>query len=266
MRDRRIPLRGWLMPDEIRIPEERSEEPGGRSGPGDVEVFARCLADEVRRISRSTPTPQTHPFFGLDHPAGCGSRLLDRLSDLGIFRFYERVLDLDHGIGGPARWLARRKGCSVVSVNGSAAAARASRYLVERAGLEPQVEIIRASSERLPLADCAMTHAWSVEALLGVGDLATVLREVHRVLRPGGQLAIQEWGEPGSDPAIVAPATLRLLLAQVGFLEIRVGVVTSLADPRSAHAELLEARLGGRVPWMSPPGDERYQIFARKRG
>jgi len=95
-------------------------------------AFAEALASATNETARRTPAPRDFPFFGLDHSAAADARRLERLSELGIFRIYERVLDLSAGLGGPARWLARRRGCSVVSFDPSSERADASRFLARR--------------------------------------------------------------------------------------------------------------------------------------
>jgi len=185
------------------------------------------------------------PFFGLDHPDGCGGRLLDRLSELGIFRFYERVLDLGGGIGGPARWLARRRGCEVVSVTDRAEPARASRTLVGRSHLEAAVGVVIAPLERIPAAEGAFTHAWSVEAIAAERNKPAIFAELHRVVRPGGHVAIQEWvaarGGVSSDFDPVECYVEGLRAA--GFVEARSAPVTELREPESTVAGIVRQRV-----------------------
>ncbi|HUE38324.1 MAG TPA: class I SAM-dependent methyltransferase, partial [Candidatus Binatia bacterium] len=155
--------------------------------------YAAALATATNEITRRAPAPRDLPFFGLDHPHGTRARRLDRLSELGIFRVYERVLDLGAGLGGPARWLARRRGCSVVSFDRSVERAAASRLLVRRAHLQGSVRVSVAALDRLPVASHAFTHAWSVEALQPEIDKPAVVAELFRAVRPGGHVALQEW-------------------------------------------------------------------------
>ncbi len=50
----------------------------------------------------------------------------------------------------------------------------------------PDVDFRLATAERLPFADGEMDFVWIFDVLEHVEDPGTVLREVHRVLKPGG--------------------------------------------------------------------------------
>ena len=233
------------------------------------EAFATALADAVIETTRHTPAPKSLPFFGLDHPDGCGSRLLDRLSDLGIFRFYERVLDLGTSVGGPARWLARRRGCRVVSACTSPASARASRLLNRRAHLEAQVSVATADLAHLPFADDSFTHAWSVEWLHRVERKAEIVRELYRVVRPGGHVAIQDWMARDESPRSLATIDVyREALEAAGFTDVRDSIVDALREPASTMAQLLEQGVYDILSERpgSEPGSETTDAELSNRG
>jgi SAM-dependent methyltransferase len=194
------------------------------------------------------PAPRDFPFFGLEHPEGTGAKLLERLSELGIFRIYERVLDLSYGLGGPARWLARRRGCAVVSFDTRHDRAAASRLLVRRSHLDPAVAVGLAAFGRLPVKDASFTHAWSVEALHRETDKTAVFAELFRAVRPGGHVALQEWVRTTGSPALAfAPyeAVERYLegLSAVGFVEVRAVAAASLREEPSTIAEIAGERV-----------------------
>jgi ubiquinone/menaquinone biosynthesis C-methylase UbiE len=65
-------------------------------------------------------------------------------------------------------------------------AAKCNRSFVER-GL---VDLRRASAEKLPYPDSTFDKVLSVHTLYFWTDLALVLREVSRVLKPGGRLLL----------------------------------------------------------------------------
>ena len=235
---------------------------------GDPRGFARALARAATEITRRSPAPRERPFFALDHPAGTATKLLDRLSELGIFRHYEHVLDVGAGLGGPARWLARRRGCSVVSVDRSRDRAVANGLLVRRAHLTSQVSVAAAAFEQLPAGDGAFTHAWSVETLHREADKRSILAEMFRAIRPGGHLALQEWtlaqeetgAGGGYQPVDGYVASLRA----VGFVEVRAEAVAELREEPSAVSEVFRDRVAEILdedPGVRAPLDEPRSVL-----
>jgi SAM-dependent methyltransferase len=225
--------------------------------------FATALASATNEIVRRTPAPRDFPFFGLDHPQGTGAELLERLSELGIFRVYERVLDLSSGLGGPARWLARRRGCAVFSFDVSRDRAAASRFLVRRSHLDAAVTVGIADFAFLPVRDASFTHAWSVEALHLEANKAAVFAELFRVVRPGGHVALQEWmWTPGS--LRLASATYETVedhlegLRAAGFADLRVVAAEALREGQSMVAETVAQRVAELL--AEPRGIERRRL------
>ncbi|HJQ85691.1 MAG TPA: methyltransferase domain-containing protein [Candidatus Binatia bacterium] len=212
-----------------------------------------ALVEELARAHRATAAaPRGLPYLGLEHASGTGFHLLDALAARGIFRKYELVLELGAGLGATSRWLAQRLGCQVVGVTG-AAEAEAGRFLTERAGLGSQVRLVPAAFDDLPLRDGRFTHVWAVESLARIEDLAPVLREVHRALRPGGSIALQELVRgPAADalPPGWSPTTLEAriaALAAAGFVDVQTRDRSTEAAERSAQVTALRARLQARL-------------------
>ena len=101
------------------------------------------------------------------------------------------VLDVATGTGLVAAELVRR-GFTVTGVDQSAGMlARARR----RFGVE--VELVEASAESLPFADGSFDHLTVTYLLRYVDDPGSTLRELARVVRPGGVVASLEFGVPG---------------------------------------------------------------------
>ncbi len=102
-----------------------------------------------------------------------------------------RVLDVATGTGAVARELVWQKGCAVVGVDQSAEMlAEAHRHGIQR------IELIEASAESLPFADAEFDALTFTYLLRYVDDPPATLRELARVVKPGGTIAALEFGVP----------------------------------------------------------------------
>lgn len=102
----------------------------------------------------------------------------------------DRVVDLGSGLGGPARYLARVCGCTVTGVDLTAELCEVCADLNRRCGLADRIEVRQGSILELPFDDRSFDVAWSEHVAMNVEDKAGMYREAHRVLVPGGRLAI----------------------------------------------------------------------------
>jgi demethylmenaquinone methyltransferase/2-methoxy-6-polyprenyl-1,4-benzoquinol methylase len=101
------------------------------------------------------------------------------------------VLDVATGTGAVARELMRQKGCDVVGVDVT------PEMLAEaRRRLGPSVRLVEASADRLPFPDSSFDALTFTYLLRYVEDPAATLREVARVVRPGGTIASLEFALP----------------------------------------------------------------------
>jgi demethylmenaquinone methyltransferase / 2-methoxy-6-polyprenyl-1,4-benzoquinol methylase len=109
----------------------------------------------------------------------------------------DTVVDVATGTGAVAIAIARRYGCRVVAVDQSPVMLEQAQRRIAAAGLDGRIELVRAEAEALPLADgsaAALAHTY---LLRYVDDPAATLRELVRVVRPGGVVASLEFGVPG---------------------------------------------------------------------
>jgi demethylmenaquinone methyltransferase/2-methoxy-6-polyprenyl-1,4-benzoquinol methylase len=109
----------------------------------------------------------------------------------------DRVLDVATGTGMVAAALVRRYGCSVVGLDQSEAMLARARARVEGDDLlASHVSLVVGEAERLPFADRAFEHLTFTYLLRYVDDPAATLRELARVVKPGGRVASVEFGVP----------------------------------------------------------------------
>jgi demethylmenaquinone methyltransferase/2-methoxy-6-polyprenyl-1,4-benzoquinol methylase len=103
----------------------------------------------------------------------------------------DTVLDVATGTGAVARELLRQKGCTVVGLDQS------PEMLAEaRRRLPDTVELVEGTAEELPFPDESFDALTFTYLLRYVADPAAVLRELARVVRPGGTIAGLEFAVP----------------------------------------------------------------------
>ncbi len=142
-----------------------------------------------------------------------------------------RVVDVGCGIGGPARALAHYFGCEVVGVDLTEAFCAVGNLLTERTGLGHKVTIRHGSALDLPLEDRSVDVVWMQHVGMNIQDKAALFRELRRVLRPKGKLALYEvfagpepaeyfpvpWASGPELSYLVSPEEIRKPLESAGF-------------------------------------------------
>jgi demethylmenaquinone methyltransferase / 2-methoxy-6-polyprenyl-1,4-benzoquinol methylase len=110
----------------------------------------------------------------------------------------DTVLDVASGTAAVAIGLVRATGCSVVGVDQSPEMLAAGRRRVEHAGLGDRIELREGRAEALPFEDASFDALTFTYLLRYVDDPAATLRELARVVRPGGTIAALEFGVPAA--------------------------------------------------------------------
>ena len=101
------------------------------------------------------------------------------------------VLDVATGTGLVAREL-RRRGHRVTGLDQST-----EMLALARARFGEAVELVEASADAIPFPDGSFDHLTVTYLLRYVDDPGATLRELARVVRPGGVVASLEFGVPG---------------------------------------------------------------------
>lgn len=101
-------------------------------------------------------------------------------------RARDTMIDVGAGLGGPAAYAAERAGVRPVLLDPEHGACRAAARLF-------RAPVVRADATALPFPDGAADVAWCLGVLCtapGAAVQLAMLRELRRVLRPGGRLGL----------------------------------------------------------------------------
>ncbi len=195
------------------------------------------------------------------HPGG--EELTERLTrTLGVGPG-DVVLDVGSGLGTSALAIARAAGCAVIGVDLSATNIERAAARAADAGLGGRVRFLEGDAEALPLSDASVDGVVSECSLCLVPDKLAAVREIARVVRRGGRLAISD---VTTNPAALPPelrtlsawtaclADARPLTELAALLEESGLVVEQLEE----HDELLRTlvdRISGRLQVARLVGD-----------
>lgn len=120
------------------------------------------------------------------------------IKELGL-RDNARVLDVATGTGDLAIELAKAVPAgSVIGLDPSAKMLEIAAIKMAKRGLDSRVTLVEGDAQALPQANCEIDAATIAFGIRNVPDRPKALRELARVVRPGGKIAVLELGEPRS--------------------------------------------------------------------
>jgi demethylmenaquinone methyltransferase / 2-methoxy-6-polyprenyl-1,4-benzoquinol methylase len=109
----------------------------------------------------------------------------------------DRVLDVATGTGMVAAALVRRSGCRVTALDQSEQMLGGLRArLAADSALAARIEPVAGIAERLPFEDASFDALTFTYLLRYVEDPVATLRELARVVKPGGTVGMVEFGVP----------------------------------------------------------------------
>ncbi len=126
---------------------------------------------------------------------GQDQRWKRRLVDLAEIRSGQRVLDLACGTGDLAFGAAGRGG-RVVGLDITRRMLEIARLAAGRHAAGPEAAWVQGDMMALPVGTGACDRVTTGYGLRNVPDLAAALREIHRVLAPGGRLCALDYNRP----------------------------------------------------------------------
>lgn len=175
----------------------------------------------------------------------------------------KRVLDVGSGVGGTSRCLAREFGCRVTGIDLTDEYCRTAAMLSERIGLAELIDYRQGDATNLPFPDASFDIVWTEHVAMNIPDKPKLYREMHRVLKPGGTLAIYDilagpagpvlfpvpWARTPESSFLATPDELRMLLEKSGF---QVAVWSDTTDAARAWFVALAEKI--RKEGMPPLG------------
>jgi MPBQ/MSBQ methyltransferase len=102
------------------------------------------------------------------------------------------VLDVGAGIGGPSRYLASKFGCRVTGLDLVEEYCRVADSLAKRVKLDKLLTYRQGDATQMPFEDGTFDVVWTQHASMNIADKKRLYSEMHRVLKPGGKLAIYD--------------------------------------------------------------------------
>lgn len=190
-----------------------------------------------------------------------------RLLEMAALRSGEHLVETAAGTG-----LVTLKAAEAVGPEGRVVATDLSRVMIERLqdrcadrGLEDRVTARRMGAEELDFADGEFDVALCSLGLMYVPDPLAALREMHRVLAPGGRAVAAVWGERRNCGwAGIFPVVDERVETEVCPLFFSLGADGSLARhfERAGFTDLRTERF---ATWLEYP-DERGALSAAFEG
>lgn len=187
------------------------------------------------------------------HPRGLLGRVLVAIMERESAAENDRALELlrlgpgDHHLEigfGHGRTVERAaaltQGCLIAGIDVSSTAVAAASRKLEPLIQAGRVELRQGDSSRLPYPDATFDTALTVHTLYFWDDPQSHLREIHRVLKPGGRLVLGFRREEDSAMVSSFPGevyhfhTVRqvcILLEQSGFSKVAIEIANEASKP-----------------------------------
>jgi len=160
-----------------------------------------------------------------------GTTATNELIELSGFGPDMHILDVGCGVGGSTRRLSHYIGCRVTGVDLSDEYIDAARRLTQLFGMQEKANFHAASALEMPFADESFDGIWSIQMGMNVEDKLSWLKELYRVLKPGGRVVFYEvcanknspvhfpvpWAQDSSISYLETPAAFRVLIEAAGF-------------------------------------------------
>jgi ubiquinone/menaquinone biosynthesis C-methylase UbiE len=224
------------------------------------------LMERLRTILAAEGIDPDHPtveqLAPFDHFHGRGLEATQDAANLVAPTAADHILDVGSGIGGPARYFARRFGCRVTGIDLTAEFCEVARTLTGAVGLADRVAFEQGTALAMPFADASFDGAYSMNVSMNIADKPALYREVRRVLKSGAWFILSEiaqggagaptyptpWASTAATSFLATPEDTRAALAAAGFSVVQARDTAAEAAAFTARARAMIAR-GEKPPF-----------------
>jgi SAM-dependent methyltransferase len=223
------------------------------------DVYA-SIVSALRKMSKPLDALTMEDLAPVDHYHARGFPATVELADRLPLQANQHIVDIGCGLGGPARYIAKRFQCKVSGVDITEPFVEAANKLTTLLKMENQVKIELGDGQRLPYADASFDGGYTQHVTMSVADRPRFFEEAYRVLKPGAFFALTEhglgpkgdpyyplpWSEDGSGAYLVTPSETRRFLEAAGFEDV---VIENTGDKYvAAYIVALEKAEKGILP------------------
>lgn len=202
---------------------------------GKGDVFG-VIVSALQMMSKPLDGLTLEDLAPVDHFHARGFPATVELADLLPIKAGQRILDIGCGLGGPARYMAKRFQCKVIGLDLTEPFVEAANKLTALLHMQDSVRIELGDGQHLPYSDSEFDGAYTQHVTMNVADRSRFFAEAYRVLKPGAVFALTEhclgpkgqphyplpWSADGTGAFLVTPAETRALLERSGFEELLV--------------------------------------------
>jgi len=201
------------------------------------------IAAALRRAGVDPKRPTTSDLAPVDEFHIGGAQATEAFAAKLPFEAGHRLLDVGCGLGGPARFFARRFDAHVTGIDLTPEYVEVAERLSALTGLAEATTFDVGSALAMLYADASFDGAITVHVAMNIHDREGLYGEVARVLKPGAAFGVYDvmkgdsapldfpvpWAATDSTSHVITPAETQSLLERAGFEVVEV-------EDRTAHA------------------------------
>ena len=226
---------------------------------GRGDVYSRIVS-ALNKASKPLGSLTVEDLAPVDHFHARGLPATVELADRLHITAGQHIVDIGCGVGGPARYMAKRFQCTVSGVDITQPFVDTANMLTKLVHMEAQVKIQHGDGQHLPYPDACFDGGYTQHVTMNVPDRAIFFAEAYRVLKPGAPFALTEhglgakghphyplpWSADGSGAYLVTPKETRAFLEEAGFEDIVVEDTGAKYD--AGYKVMMEKAEKGTLP------------------